>query len=246
MDRTRRIVEGKRKNKKNNEIVKANSTDDILQALAWAGYFDDACDRFSQLIMFDFDGVVFPLGGSTAKNVDNKFLKLIRLLKKYAVVGGLTKRRGRAFVPAATCYLSRRTRKCLATFADKDVEFNLLPGVMEKFADDSVLFKGVFFIGVKASMSKGEAFEKLLGRIKAGDSYQQPAQVALVDDCYENLLSVSEVCKKNGLEFLGIHYIAPFESVVSVEMDSFFRGVEWGLKKTFRALKDVLLFANAR
>lgn len=211
-------------------IVQANDIGDILTALDAENFFCRA-DKDSKLTLFDFDGVVFPLGGSMEQNADREFIELIKDLKMYSVVGGLTKRRGRAFMPAASCDLSKRTRKCITTFGQNSVEFDLLPGVSEKFAGDSVLVNGVFFVGVQEQMSKGLAIEKIFERL---EDKKLPKKVVLVDDSLQNLNSVERRCLDRKIQFLGIHYLAPGKAVKSVEMDKMTYGFQWALRKTIR------------
>ena len=165
------------------------------------------------------------------KNADIELIELIKNLKMYSVVGGLTKRRGRAFIPAATCNLSERTRRCIGTFGSNNIEFDLLPGVNEKFSGDSVLINGIFFVGLKTQMSKGLAIEKIFEKINSTDI---PKKVVLVDDSIQNLKSVEKRCRKREIEFLGIHYVAPGKAVRSVEMDRISHGLQWALRKTIR------------
>jgi hypothetical protein len=163
-------------------------------------------DELDLLVLLDFDGVLFPLGGSRPRNFDQKFVALIQQLKADgALVGGLTHRPSRFFY------------KDVPTFKELFDGFSMLPGVTHKFCPRSMLAQGVFFAG--RAFNKGKALEKILRLFEqAGKKITSNTIIVFVDDCPANLEDVAVACSKYKFKLVNIHYVASWRSLKRLKL----------------------------
>lgn len=156
------------------------------------------------LVLFDFDGVLFPFGGSGLNNFDHKFGELIQHIKDLDVtVGGLTNR------------FSIDAQADLKTFDAAFNGFNLLANQPTQiFSSNSGLYKGAMYAArsnpLTVKNAKGVALQHLFDLLnKNNQKITTNTVVIFIDDSPTNLNDVAVACKKANIkQLINIHYVA--------------------------------------
>ncbi len=167
------------------------------------------------LVLFDFDGVLFPLSGSGKQNFDPVFTDIIKKLKECGVlVGGLTHR------------IKWNADDSLPTFKALFEGFNLpLGNPARSLGGFSLVKDGVCYVG--HALDKGEAMLKMFEYLKQdSDVYvDSETTVVFVDDLMHNLKQVEKAflkcpCKR----LINIHYTPSSDAVKRVSSGSWWGG----------------------
>lgn len=204
------------KTKHGSDVATVADVEEVLQA---EGFFEPGKNK---LVLFDFDGVIFVLGGSELKHIDMKMAELVKKLKKAKVtVGGLTNRTNRSAYKSIFA--------CKQAFGG----FNMLQGVNHWFTPKySSIQKGIMYNGRR--VDKGLALEEIFKRINADSD----TEVAFLDDSPQNLKDVERACRARGIKKLvNIHYVASWRAAKRVQVGGFFVGP---VQLTYRKLVGLL------
>ena len=167
--------------------------------------------KIKAIIIFDNDGVLFPMGGSNPENLDQTMAETLAKLKKEpgVAVGVVTNRH------------SKYAAKDLKTFKAEFGGLNLLPGTSQNYKSGCVFKQGAFY--VNKVFSKGQAMKKILQMLKKRGRLDANSTLVFIDDSPGNLDPVIEECRDMGLkEIFAMHYIASWKAAFSVKIGEFF------------------------
>lgn len=189
----------------------------VRQTLIDAGVFKKPVSLegdLEKLVLFDFDGIVFPLGGSGPQHFDQEFGNLIKELKAVGVtVGGLTHRSDKS------------ASKSRQTFAQYFGGFNMLPGVFHRVSEHTSIQGGSFY--VNRYFDKGVAIKEIFRKINKGPGRKigPNTTVVFIDDMPRNLKNVARACREQAVgKLINIHYVASWKAAKRVKIGGFFVG----------------------
>lgn len=187
----------------NKQIVSISRIRDLSVFFERNGFFDIP-EGAIWIVLFDYDGVMFPVGGRGINQFDKELTPIIKKLKKAGVlVGGL---------PFGG---QRQTDRYLSAFNAEFGGFNFFLDVNGPFSKENsrlLLKNGVVWnIGV-SHLTKGQALRDLLIFLRDQKEINLgKVKIVFVDDSPSNLKSAIFETQDLGLmQFVPIHYIKSF------------------------------------